>query len=419
VKRQQTVKDASFSEPAEKDDLIHAIAAACSEWIYTPETSSPPVSKKLKLGPQETRVYHLTFEVLQVALADSSQQEQLALLAANVSSTTTLKSFRALVLTYRGTCRVQDWLANSSPIINHEAFAQYGIGVHAAWYGLACNPRQQTEICKALVQEAARGTSQFLMTGHSMGGAVAQICTLKVLTLLGDTSLQQDLTPDALELLRTVKCVAFGSPMPFAPDEKQSLNEEVRKDHCKALDWMAERTINYVNNNDLVPRLPGGIHFVLSTIKNCKPIGLIPVYGSINVYQALVTALEGAPATLRYRHICSTAFVGHAVASHQALKPSDAKFTELMCFRQPTDDAFDRCSVRGNFIACKFQSWWTAGAINAIKDHMVDRYQGYMQTARGIYDQSTGALVFRKALRKAMKMQHGLIPNEQMPKELI
>merc|ERR1712087_624189 len=73
-------------------------------------------------------------------------------------------------------------------------------------------------------------------------------------------------------------------------------------------------SVNYVNNNDLVPRLPGNFNYICSVLKRvpslslgfCR-IGLV----QIDVSQLLCSVEADGAQLERYRCTAQTIFVGH------------------------------------------------------------------------------------------------------------
>ena len=92
-----------------------------------------------------------------------------------------------------------------------------------------------------------------MSVGHSLGGALAQIVTLMI-KIASET--------DHKELTVPVRCVTFASPMPFArfPDESQ--HNVQKTNQVRLLEWFRAHTVNFINNNDVIPRLPRYASFV-------------------------------------------------------------------------------------------------------------------------------------------------------------
>jgi len=100
--------------------------------------------------------------------------------------------------------------------------------------------------------------------GHSLGGALAQIATLMIKIASEN---------DHKEMTVPVRCVTFASPMPFARFPDKVLNSLQKNNRVRVLEWFRSHTVNFINNNDIIPRLPRYAHFVnnfhnISSLRN-------------------------------------------------------------------------------------------------------------------------------------------------------
>lgn len=229
---------------------------------------------------------------------------------------------RYLALVFRGTLTLPNWIANLGCIPAKDRFARYGIWVHSGFHASISDVRKWEEI-KAIItneHETAEGTGfdfKLLVCGHSLGGAIAQVAAF----ILYDT-LDPCISSD-------VACVTFASPMPFALDPR-SPNEPVQQ---RGLKWLSDHCINFVNNNDMVPRLPGNLKFALhyvdcmvQEVADLLPLNDIPIISDILNIDRKAFDAKGLSF---YKHLCRTVFIGHTIGQRlHMMLPSDAAFNE-------------------------------------------------------------------------------------------
>jgi len=205
-----------------------------------------------------------------------------------------------------------------------------------------------------------------------MGGALAQITMMQLLSRLEDGAWQPQ--PPASNLIRNASCITFGSPMAFAPAEEVTLDLNTVCAQRRALRWMADRCVNYVNNNDLVARLPGVLPFLREVLQTVRPSRLAYHFGA--------RMLTGAPVIRKYRPIACVSMIGHTelVTGHKRLgiQPWDPECARALCTRQPIDNTFETAKGVAN--------WVSGGIVNCIKDHMLPRYESYLLAAFGIQE---------------------------------
>ncbi|CAK9077699.1 unnamed protein product [Durusdinium trenchii] len=109
----------------------------------------------------------------------------------------------------------------------------------------------------ALQEEDPSSLHAVLLCGHSLGGALAQVTAM----LAYQEVLRGRLGSDVARLLSRLRCFTLAAPQPFAVDPQG--------DAGKALEWMSH-AVNYVNNQDWVPRLPGSVEFLEKAAPGCK-----------------------------------------------------------------------------------------------------------------------------------------------------
>lgn len=212
--------------------------------------------------------------------------------------------WKIYILAFRGTVTLQDWVTNLAVPINWDSpLADLGVGVHAGWHAYVSDREKQKQLRDALVKIES---DEILLAGHSLGGALAQIA---MLFLWRELHNQERIAHHAY-------CVTFGSPAPFAIakpcDEAQRLPEQAKT-------WMKERCVNFVNNNDPVPRLPFAPDFVAELFTSWLCQWMLPEGG------ALTQQLQ------QYEHFCSHIILNREEATFQPLEPA----AEMLLERGP------------------------------------------------------------------------------------
>merc|ERR1712232_644646 len=170
---------------------------------------------------------------------------------------------------------------------------------------------------------------------------------------------------------------------------------------------MAWRCVNYVNNNDLVARLPGVLPFLRDVMVTVRP--------SRVAYHFSTRMLAGAPIIRNYRPISRVSMIGHAEAAdgykRLGIQPWDPECARALCTRQPIDTSLETAKGVVN--------WVSGGIVDCIKDHMLPRYNAYLLAACGIQEEPPKALrrrfhalpVEQPTLNRAMTAyQHVLQP---------
>ena len=191
---------------------------------------------------------------------------------------------------------------------------------------------------KALREESQSPLDSVLLCGHSMGGALAQVTAALAYSYANkwqnsppaECSEQEKrihvlLTKAMRSLLKEkLSCVTLAAPQPFAdPSQVERLNwTQSKKDAFKeTMKWMDKHLVNYVNANDLVPRVPGNMDFVIGMLKNAPwmrvSLRFLPTPG-LYAFQAadLVQQWEKSCKQLKlYRPVGQTVYIGHASQS--------------------------------------------------------------------------------------------------------
>lgn len=139
---------------------------------------------------------------------------------------------KVVVVVFRGTSiPIPDWLTNLT-FVNHEIDAQSGFVVHRGFFNA-------TESIYSRVLSSLRaqggGTKRVIVTGHSLGGAMAAIFSLKART-------KEGMTIDEV--------VTFGQPLAFNVALGDHINDTFKQSYRR-----------FVNADDIVPRvLRGYLH---------------------------------------------------------------------------------------------------------------------------------------------------------------
>ena len=171
-------------------------------------------------------------------------------------------------------------------------------------------------------------------------------------------------------LTEKLSCVTLAAPQPFAnpSSEERAKWTQLRKDAFKeTMMWMERHLVNYVNGNDLVPRVPGNLDFVIGMLKNAPwmrvSLGFLPVPG-LYTFQAadLVQQWKESCQQLKlYRPVGQTVYIGHASQ------------TDLMTSIRKDPEVVKISAMAGWYDACA-----------AFYDHQVTTYADRIHLKRGV-----------------------------------
>lgn len=127
------------------------------------------------------------------------------------------------VIMFRGTNapEIQDWFVN----LNNKSYRSANGGVHAGFW--ASYETLHDQLIEVLRQ---KNPKRIWVTGHSLGGALAVVCSYRLMT-------DED--------KEIAGMMTFGQPRVGSPEFCQHLDLELRG-----------RMVHFVNENDLVPRIP-------------------------------------------------------------------------------------------------------------------------------------------------------------------
>lgn len=187
---------------------------------------------------------------------------------------------RVLFLVFKGTSLVTDLIVDACIMPNFAPFMRVfgdsrNFVHHGAYHAIEqLGIHYSTSLLDLLEDAAKKGATEFIVTGHSLGGMYAKAFMLELYfqTLGGATGLgvdvrrnlrkvQRALTrrlmrrkPKAraiseLRLVREARCVTFGAPAIFGanPSNGSTIREDLKL-------FMRASSINYVHENDPCPR---------------------------------------------------------------------------------------------------------------------------------------------------------------------
>ena len=214
--------------------VLHALAARLSEWIYDGDASLHQLPPWLDINESRVNLSYTIASRIEPTGTSSLRCDSLF-----VDLQGAEESYRILAVIFRGTTTAQDWIANAGALPDYDKFKDIGIGVHAGWKAVATYPEYVNRLRSAILDEASgTGLDSVLFTGHSLGGAVAQVAAWLAYT---------DSPTDHQQIHR---------------ENREEAAPGVLQAQADALHWTERRCTNYVRNNDLVPRLPGNVGFI-------------------------------------------------------------------------------------------------------------------------------------------------------------
>lgn len=168
------------------------------------------------------------------------------------------------------------------PINLDSQLADLLVGVHAGWHAYVSDPSHHEELRAALEHTES---DEILVAGHS-----------------------QD------RIAKHAHCITFGSPAPFV--EMQGTDVLVKQDRRKARHWMEKTCVNFVNNNDPVPRLPFDPSFpVRFELPN-------------QLYECSLPENSLTPQLEQYEHFCSHIMLNRTDVTFELQEPMAAVLRE-------------------------------------------------------------------------------------------
>jgi len=202
-----------------------------------------------------------------------------------------------------------------------------------------------------------------VLCGHSLGGALAQIAALLLHVETRQTG--NDFK---------VACITFAAPTPFAPLRAEQLGSSAQgRAQAESLKWLQDHSTNYVNNNDLVPRLLSNVDYVVESLSKCGRLYLCvgpPVPGlktslaDINPRE-VAQYLESKTAILnQYRPTATMAFIGHTRGQAEKFAPSSEDCQAALRQRLAED-----VRHHGKGLKDHGANWYSGGLKRALADH--------------------------------------------------
>jgi hypothetical protein len=132
-----------------------------------------------------------------------------------------------LFLAVRGSTNSNDWIKNVSAWTTQSSNGGF---VHAGWYSRSCH-----QPVNYILERLKRG-NKVIVTGHSLGGAVAQLVTGSVLEQL---AVNQDAS-----VRKRITCFTFAAPLVFTGELAKNYNELHK-----------ERFLHFIDSLDAVPKI--------------------------------------------------------------------------------------------------------------------------------------------------------------------
>ena len=321
------------------DRCLHALAANLSWWIYDPKRSLPRfLDTNYELDPVvKVEISYKIRKIIEPTEADMTQKATMvATLSYQNPRTKEMVKKRAFILCFRGTTSASDWLTNLGATPNKQAFKDCGLHVHSGWLSLVHCDNLIESFLEALTEENQSPLDSVLISGHSMGGALAQVTATLAYSYAkkrqpAECSEQKgrihDLLTQAMRCLLTEKlsCVTLAAPQPFADPSQEELlkwTQWRKKAFKETMEWMDRHMVNYVNGNDLVARVPGNLEFVIGMLKNAPWMRVshqfLPAPYVSYTFQAADLAQqwkESCKQLKLYRPVGKTVYIGHASQS--------------------------------------------------------------------------------------------------------
>jgi len=371
----------SWEAAAQK--ALHCIAANASAWVYhTPEDLLEEAMPTRLREEDSGHEFSIRYKSRKLFVEAGTEQSHKATFEAELEplegQERRRRPIRVLGLVFRGTVSVMDVMASLGVIMNEERFAKQGICVQSCWHAMVDNPQRTKDMKDALLCPDANW-DWVLLCGHSLGGALAQIAAL-----LLHVELQQEQRNMVKRGRQTgndfkVACVTFAGPTPFAPLRAEQLESSAQgRAQAASLKWLQDHCTNYVNNNDLVPRLLSNVDYVVESLSKCGRLYLCvgpPVPGlktslaDINPRE-VAQYLESKTGILSlYRPTATMAFIGHTKGQAEKFAPSSEDCRAALRQRIAED-----VRHHGKGLKDHGQNWYSGGLKRALADHDMQVY---------------------------------------------
>jgi len=285
---------------------------------------------------------------------------------------------RFLLLVFRGTSVLADWITDAGIALDESSFFFEGFAVHSGFIsalGQIVQGQDPARRMRRAIQDSmVQGITKLVVTGHSSGGALAQIATLKI--MLG----AEETEPEELKrIMANVQCVTFGAPNSLKPLNVQALDVEVSPDAIEErqqslLKQLENQIRNYVNNNDVVPRVFGNFGFIREVASQNRIAKLLE---PTSLQQVISTVLNRLMRELRpvledgYKNIAKTSFIGHEEREEEQSLSPEATAKRMPKVNKPDPKDCNPWQTRADLLSC-------------IRDHDMRRYRKYMELHLGV-----------------------------------
>ena len=226
--------------PIDPSRLEELVAARLSKWVYCSDGISEPIPDL----PGVSLSAGCVSEELQTGSV------KMALVTAELPG-----DHKTLFVVFKGTSYLLD-VVNWNMEHDYEVIGDGNNFMHKGAAGIIRNllfmkVSPDSDFAKRLDQAYKDGVRNFVLAGHSLGGMYAMAAMYfafqDLQNLLPEKSL---LRGDARKLLRSIRCVTFGSPMCFGQDSQRT--DEFK--FARFEEFAKERAVNFVNSGDPCPR---------------------------------------------------------------------------------------------------------------------------------------------------------------------
>ncbi|CAK9000001.1 unnamed protein product [Durusdinium trenchii] len=232
-------QSASSKLPIDPCRLEELVAARLSKWVYCTDGISEPIPDL----PGVSLSAGCVSEELQTGSV------KMALVTAELPG-----DHKTLFVIFKGTSYLLD-VVNWNMEHDYEVIGDGNHFMHKGAAGIMRNivfmkVRPSSDFARRLEQAYKEGVRNIVLAGHSLGGMYAMagmyFAFQELQILLPDRC---RLRGDARKLLRTIRCVTFGSPMCFGAD-----SEDRDEKFARFEEFARERCVNFINAGDPCPR---------------------------------------------------------------------------------------------------------------------------------------------------------------------
>lgn len=241
----------SSTEDLDKHDVQDRMAVLLSQWVHEVVVNRDLKLPCLEIKGQRTMAWRecLLFPDLRAGVASG-----IASVTVTFPKVDDIPAHRAMYIVFKGSSQLSDWLVNVNIQFNRLAYADHGVAPHSTFHQELENRKSlHTSDLRALLERLAGEDEDmdFVITGHSQGGAHAQALygMLRILEAPADF----ELNPDAKNMLERARLVTFGAPQLFSRLYglgEGSLPRPISATFMEAM----ETARNYVFADDPVPR---------------------------------------------------------------------------------------------------------------------------------------------------------------------